>query len=131
MPYADPERQREYMRNWIAARRAAWLEGKSCVVCGSQEDLEVDHIDRMSKVDHRIWSWAHERREAELVKCQVLCQVHHKEKTRHEIEAPHGTHSRYCKHGCRCLACKAAHAKTNREWRQQRRRTLHLGDVAQ
>lgn len=84
MPYADPDRQREYMRQWIASRRAEYFTGKSCVRCNSTEQLELDHIDRTIKITHSIWSWSKVRREAELAKCQVLCRECHKEKTARE-----------------------------------------------
>lgn len=63
-----------------AARRAAYFEGKWCFACGSREDLELDHVDPLEKIDHRIWSWAEARRLAELAKCQVLCHACHIEK---------------------------------------------------
>lgn len=81
MPYADPERQREYMREWYARRRAEWFEGKVCVDCGSTDRLELDHVDPATKVSHRIWSWSKARREAELAKCVVRCHDHHRAKT--------------------------------------------------
>jgi 5-methylcytosine-specific restriction endonuclease McrA len=84
MPYADPDRQREYMRLWIASRRAEYFTGKNCVNCDSTEQLELDHIDRTVKIDHKIWSWSKARREAELVKCQILCKECHKKKTAQE-----------------------------------------------
>lgn len=34
-------------------------------------------------------------------------------------DIPHGTRSGYYYHKCRCLECKAANAKTMREWRQR------------
>jgi hypothetical protein len=43
--------------------------------------LELDHVDPALKVSHRVWSWARERREAELAKCQVLCHDCHVAKT--------------------------------------------------
>lgn len=61
-----------------------FFEGKSCVQCGSTENLELDHIDRTTKIDHKIWSWTRVKREAEIAKCQVLCHDCHKEKTRAE-----------------------------------------------
>ena len=51
------------------------------MICGSAEDLELDHLDPGKKVSHRIWSWSATRREAELLKCRVLCGSHHKEKS--------------------------------------------------
>jgi 5-methylcytosine-specific restriction endonuclease McrA len=78
MPYADPERQREYAREWMAKRRRVWLQANGpCVDCGSWEELEVDHVDPATKISHRIWSWSDERREAELAKCVIRCRVCH------------------------------------------------------
>jgi len=82
MPYKDPARQREYMRNWIHQRRIEWFNANGpCVDCGSWEHLELDHVDASEKVSHRIWSWSQERREAELVKCVIRCFPCHREKT--------------------------------------------------
>jgi hypothetical protein len=82
MPYADADRQREYMRNWMRQRRLDWLmEHGPCVDCGSGNDLEVDHVDASTKITHRVWSWARERREAELAKCVVRCEACHDRKT--------------------------------------------------
>ena len=80
MPYKDPEKQREYQRQWMADRRAEWFSGKSCVDCGSTEALELDHVDPSIKIDHKVWSWSLERREAELAKCEARC--HRKYKSR-------------------------------------------------
>lgn len=81
MPYKDPEAQREYMRQWIAARRAAWFKGKVCVDCGAVNGLKLDHADASTKVSHRIWSWSKERREAELAKCVARCGDCHERKS--------------------------------------------------
>lgn len=84
MPYSNPEEQRLYQRQWYAARKAQWIaEHGPCVRCGSTEDLQVDHKDPSQKVNHRVWSWSAERREAELAKCQVLCRPCHVEKKDH------------------------------------------------
>ena len=85
MPYKDADRQREYARKWMAARRQSYMCDKVCVVCGSTDRLELDHIERKSKVSHCIWSWSERRRVEELAKCQVLCFSHHQEKTRVEL----------------------------------------------
>ena len=105
---------REYKRKWAAARRAEWMAGKSCIICGTTQSLEVDHIDPEQKVSHRIWTWAIPRRDAELAKCQILCTEHHKEKTKAQRPIPeHGTVSRYTSktNKCRCELCR----KANRE----------------
>lgn len=82
MPMATKEAQREYQREWRAARRAEWFEGKCCVICGSTSKLEIDHKDPKTKIHHQVWSWAKERRDMELAKCQVLCYKCHKNKTK-------------------------------------------------
>lgn len=82
MPYADPARQREYMRLWMKRRRDEWVaENGPCIDCGSFENLQVDHIDAEFKVTHRVWSWSKKRREAELAKCVVRCRPCHAKKT--------------------------------------------------
>ena len=90
MGYKDPDRQREYARKWVAKRRSDFFADKSCVVCGSTEELELDHVDPRLKVSHSIWSWRRERREAEIAKCQILCRKHHVEKTLLNGEHPVG-----------------------------------------
>jgi 5-methylcytosine-specific restriction endonuclease McrA len=109
MPYKDKEKRKEYARLWVAQRRAEFFDGKFCVKCGSAESLELDHIDPEEKIHHAIWSWSAERREAELAKCQVLCNTCHKEKTRawYIETVGHGLNL-YKRHGCRCDICKYA-----------------------
>ena len=113
MSYATRSEQQKYQREWCAKRRAEFLADKSCVVCGTKQRLEVDHIDPALKVSHNVWSWSPERRATELAKCQVLCNQHHKEKTRAQRPVPeHGTISRYGGiHKCRCDACRKANAE--------------------
>ena len=103
--YGDTKR--EYQRKWLARRREEFFADKACVVCGSTEGLELDHIDPSKKVTHRIWSWSAERRNEEISKCQVLCAEHHKDKTRGQFTKPlvHGTSNAYRKKGCRCDLC--------------------------
>lgn len=85
MPYKNPARQRRAQAAWLKKRRASWLRDNGpCRRCGSTANLEVDHIDPAMKVHHRVWSWARDRREAELRKCQVLCHRCHKAKTNRE-----------------------------------------------
>lgn len=84
MPYKDKAKQKEYQRTWMARRREAFFKDKSCVICGTKLDLELDHIDPGQKVSHNIWSWNEDRRSKELAKCQVLCETHHAEKSKTE-----------------------------------------------
>lgn len=103
----DIQRKNRHQRDLSQFRRQQWLaENGPCALCGSAKRLEVDHIDPELKVSHRVWSWAEERRIAELDKCRVLCHECHKE--RHK--ADHGTITRYRYHRCRCKACRAANA---------------------
>ena len=122
MGYKDPERQREYQRVWIAKRREKWLDDKSCVICGSTDRLEIDHIDRSQKWKHNFWSYSWDKINAELAKCQVLCWKHHKDKTVSELKRQepyeHGTNLGYAKMKCGCAPCKTAKREYQRQYRK-------------
>src|SRR5690349_18605673 len=118
MPYSNPATQREYQRKRVKGRRDEWIasRGGSCERCGSDERLEVDHVDPTTKTwnPREIWNRRDEDRFRELNKCQVLCYVCHKEKTRSEqLSAEHG-HTYYVRYKCRCETCRADHAATMR-----------------
>ncbi|QBZ72742.1 HNH endonuclease [Gordonia phage GodonK] len=81
MAYKDPDKQRQYQREWRARRRDEWFADKVCVDCNTTENLQLDHVDPSLKIDHRIWSWSAARREAELAKCVVRCHDCHVVKT--------------------------------------------------
>lgn len=82
MSYKDPAAQARYQARWAKKHRQEWIaENGPCRFCGSWDRLEVDHIDPTQKVTHAVWSWAPERRDAELAKCQVLCRACHSKKT--------------------------------------------------
>lgn len=109
MPYKDPKRQRQYQLEYIRKRRKTWFDTNGpCQHCGSDQDLELHHIDRNTKIDHKAWSWNQERREAELAKCVALCANCHLECTRQQFHRPiqHGTHNAYAS-GCRCDDCRS------------------------
>jgi hypothetical protein len=101
MPYRDAARQRQFNRDWMARRRAGWVAAHGpCVLCGSSEALEADHIDASLKRYPlaAVWSLAPSNpvRVAELAKCQVLCHACHLAKTKADIadkiggtKAPH------------------------------------------
>ena len=83
MGYKDPVKMLEYQNTWIKSRREQWLrENGPCTKCGSNFNLQVDHVFPELKVSHRIWSMTKSKREVELKKCQVLCEDCHKLKTR-------------------------------------------------
>lgn len=113
----DKDKQREYQKNWIAKRRADYLVGKNCVICGSNQSLHIDHINRATKISHNIWSWSEARRLEELAKCQVLCRICHEKKTAQEFRGPeHGISQRY-RDGCRCDLCKESQKLRARVYR--------------
>lgn len=138
VPYKDPEKQAAYQRNYhreyhrkrydrIIAKMHAALGGR-CVVCGTTNELEIDHIDPSTKEFavtlkwQRPWSVI----EPELKKCQLLCHDHHIAKTRSNGESggghnrivnpDHGTWARYTNFKCRCDSC--------REWRNLYRKKM-------
>jgi 5-methylcytosine-specific restriction endonuclease McrA len=111
MPYKNKTEQLAYQLRWLNKHRDEWFAKHGpCVLCGSSKNLQVDHIDPSKKVSHKVWTWAKARREAELKKCQVLCEPCHKSKTKQQLSVPipHGTHSGYSHHGCRCKSCRSA-----------------------
>ena len=85
MPYASIHQKREYQRRWVKSKRQAWLnQNGPCVICGSWQDLVVDHTNRSEKTTRRIWSYSACNRGKELRKCQVLCSSCHKAKSTRE-----------------------------------------------
>jgi len=119
--YADNEKQKEYQRKRAAACRAAYLSDKRCAKCGSDIDLELDHIDPPTKVSHSVWSWSEEKRKTELAKCQVLCAECHKKKTAaaYRAKRQHGTKTMYNNARCRCGTCRRFHADQAIAWRKR------------
>lgn len=116
----DREKLRQYQRNWLAKRRRAWLDIHGpCVICGSVEDLQIDHIDPKLKISHNVWSWTEERRDQELAKCQVLCKACHLKKTiEQRPKTDHGKLWMYIK-GCRCDLCRATKANSDKKYKRR------------
>ena len=106
MSYKDKEKQKEYSRNWVSKRRLDFFKDKKCEICGSTERLELHHINKEDKEDHKIWSWSIERRNKEIKKCVIWCRDCHEEHHAEEKRRPitHGTVSGY-RRGCRCSLC--------------------------
>ena len=103
-----------------------YLGGK-CVVCGTTESLEIDHIDPSTKsfvLNGNNLNWAWETLLPEIHKCQLLCRSHHIEKSAKEAsertpwnkgktqdgkirpENEHGNWYTYDVLKCRCQECK-------------------------
>lgn len=106
-----------YKKQWHDRRKQKAIDilGGGCVVCGTTDNLEFDHIDP-NTVEFRIipglrLAWSRVLKELE--KCQLLCRDHHWDKTRKDRnlnDGKHGIIGMYTNRGCRCVACKATWA---------------------
>lgn len=132
-------RMAEYMRAWYERRRAQAVAGLGghCARCDETEDLQFDHIDPSSKTMTiaKMWTASEVRFQAELAKCQLLCQPHHNEKTLAERgftagKGRHGTPAsyRYCGPP-KCEACRTANSAYQRERREVRASLTQLARV--
>lgn len=105
--------------------------GGKCVECGTDKDLEFDHIDPQAKLFNISTSIAINRELLllELAKCQLLCTRCHDKKTARERRngickagrqrtSKHGEVAMYTNRGCRCGECRAA-------WRSYMKRYMN------
>jgi len=70
MPYMDREKQKEFQRNWMAAKKTAYFTGKVCVVCG-QPATTVLYSGGLTK---KIWLRDKATRERALKDCPPVCE---------------------------------------------------------
>lgn len=126
--YTKQER-RDYQNQYRAKKRAYLLNmlGNVCVICGSEDAIEFDHIDRSTK-SFTIASGFDKPLQIlieEANKCQLLCKKHHVQKTAKELtgrvpankgKRTHGS-SMYNR-GCRCEICLAFKARANAKRRK-------------
>jgi len=91
--------------------------GGQCVACGSVENLEFDHIDWRTKEFTIAAKWGMKDKAklfAELDKCQLLCKICHKVKTKvdqaEQKTKPlkHGTMYAWMNKKCHCDICDVA-----------------------
>lgn len=102
--------------------QAVAILGGVCAVCGTADDLELDHIDPAAK-SFTLNNQKLGRYMAELGKCQLLCARHHREKTArqfardgvrsHRSVDPETGRRRYCG----CADCKARRNEAQRRYR--------------
>lgn len=115
--YRSKVERRAWFRARYAKRRATALAilGGKCARCGATDDLEIDHIDPLTKLFQIGSSRGGNCSEvvflAEVAKCQILCGTCHDTKSLAErgmvtAKGTHGTLSSY-RH-CKCAECKAA-----------------------
>lgn len=138
-----PEQRRKSKMQFYGHRRKKIFEylGGKCVVCGSTENLQVDHVDHNNKTFPILqnYSIAWDFLVEEMKKCQVLCKKHHLEKSIQEgslakgwtnqPQWKHGTLKMYQKKKCRCELCLEARARAN-ELERQRYRRKKLQELA-
>ena len=81
--------RKEYIARYNLARynkrkaEAIEILGGACVICGSTEDLQFDHLNPSTKkfALGKLWSSTQEHFLEELTKCQLLCFGCHQIKT--------------------------------------------------
>lgn len=119
----DNEYHAEYNLNRYHKRRAEFVDmlGGRCVVCGTTENLEFDHIDPATKAFPigRLLNVSKQAALDELEKCQLLCKSHHivkghREKDQGQVGHGEGVSG---KRNCKCALCKAKKAEYMREYK--------------
>ncbi len=125
MPVKDKDAYNAYMKEYMLKRyhekRNAKIAelGGVCVHCGSDQNLEFDHIDPSTKEFTIAIGWSSTQLDAEVAKCQLLCKSCHLTKTKENKEhgkiLKHGTEWMYSKHKCRCESCKEAFRSAKRK----------------
>lgn len=131
MPYADSEKNTDSRRTPIQRRKDEWFgEHGPCALCGSAENLEVDHIDPSQKSFSIHWAIRWDILKIELAKCRALCEPCHtklsaeqKLRSVEELKSTissdirnglvpksfiHGTRNGYLYYRCRCDLCREA-----------------------
>lgn len=122
---------RVYMLNRYHERRKLWVErlGGKCSACGSDKDLEFDHIDPAKKKLAVSEKWSSNDNDilCELNKCQLLCRSCHEAKSKSDLKKitneriartnplVHGARGYW--RGCRCDVCREG----AREHKKQKR----------
>lgn len=136
MTHKNKEKYNEYQREYQLKRyhdrrnSALVILGNKCVICKTDQNLEIDHKDCYNKSFSisKLWSCSIEQYLKELSKCQILCKKHHLEKSIQEGKISsyggknridnytHGSSHMYNKDKCRCDLC--------REWKRKYRLKL-------
>lgn len=130
--YMRAYRKQKYQE---ARQRIVQQLGGRCAHCGTDQALEIDHIDKAGKcfeVSVKCWCMSKERLAVEVAKCQLLCATCHEKKSIKDLgnspaRGTHGTLSaaRYCS----CEACKTAKRDYMQAYRSKRRIAQGRPDV--
>jgi 5-methylcytosine-specific restriction endonuclease McrA len=98
--------------------------GNCCVLCGSTDELELDHINPENKAFSiaKLWGCKKQKFWDEIKKCQLLCKSCHIKKTLLEQDKlsareKHGHIS--CYRYCKCSLCRNAKNEYMREWKRK------------
>ena len=127
-----PEKNKAYLAERYASQRQDMLDymGGRCVNCGSEEELEFDHIDWRTKsftIGRLYGLHKLESVYEELKKCQILCNPCHRDKTKQDLQeqrkenprfvpAQHGTRTGWMRTKCKCDLCEVS----RRAWHDER-----------
>ena len=130
MGFKNLEQKREYHNNRHKKVMKLIIQhlGGKCVNCGSVENLQIDHIDRTTKlfnVSTGVQNYSMEKVWTEVRKCQLLCKICHRQKgikVGDIVESKHGSYSMYDRrsHGCRCIICKEANSRRAMKFRKRK-----------
>lgn len=100
--------------------------GNKCAQCGSDSQLEFDHIDRSNKLIEISKAISNKNSVIvyeELEKCQLLCNPCHKEKNKVDNgEAKHGSLTMYTHYKCRCDECVVYAREYYKQYRREYRK---------
>lgn len=122
----------EYHRKYYQIRRQRIIHylGGHCVRCGSRENLEIDHKNRQEKSFSISTRLSLCKIVEELEKCQLLCQLCHREKTRSERDKfSHGTLYGWMKKKCPCDECQTAKHKWHNRRNLARRKQVPVSEL--
>lgn len=127
MSYVNKEKHNACRMKEYNLRKDAvfFILGGNCTSCGSNENLEIDHIDPSRKefnISRRLHTAPWPIIWSELKKCQSLCTSCHKAKTFKGMN--HGTVGMYSHGRCRCAGCRSANRKYMQAWRNRKRTRL-------
>lgn len=108
----------EYMRDYMSRRyherrkQAIQALGGKCIDCGTTENLELDHIERSTKlINVSSFTWSDKVYWAEVLdKCTLRCQSCHRKKSAWERSVVHGG-GLSGKRNCPCEPCRRRKAE--------------------